>query len=83
MLLAGDVGGTKTDLAIYSNESGPHSPLAETEVHSADYPSLQAMVKEFLGQVKNGNIFWIVERSTNDDCAWQVFRFFDLFSRDS
>jgi len=52
MLIAGDIGGTKTDLAIYSNESGPHSPLAETEVHSADYPSLQAMVKEFLGQVK-------------------------------
>ena len=52
MLIAGDIGGTKTDLAIYSTESGPHAPLAETEVHSADYPSLQAMVTEFLGQVK-------------------------------
>ena len=52
MLIAGDIGGTKTDLAIYSNESGPHSPLAQTERHSADYPSLQAMVVEFLGQVK-------------------------------
>jgi len=52
MLIAGDIGGTKTDLAIYSTESGPHTPLAETEVHSADYPSLQAMVVEFLGQVK-------------------------------
>ena len=52
MLIAGDIGGTKTDLAIYSPESGPHVPLAETEVHSTDYPSLQAMVKEFLGQVK-------------------------------
>ena len=51
MLIAGDIGGTKTDLAIYSPESGPHAPLAETEVHSADYPSLQAMVREFLGQV--------------------------------
>ena len=39
-------------LAIYSNESGPHTPLASTEVRSADYPSLQAMVSEFLGQVK-------------------------------
>ena len=27
MLIAGDVGGTKTDIAIYSNESGPHLPL--------------------------------------------------------
>jgi glucokinase len=52
MLIAGDIGGTKTDLAIYSPESGPHIPLAETERHSADYPSLQAMVTEFLGQVK-------------------------------
>jgi glucokinase len=52
MLIAGDIGGTKTDLAIYSPESGPHVPLAETERHSADYPSLQAMVAEFLGQVK-------------------------------
>ena len=51
-LIAGDIGGTKTDLAIYSSESGPHAPLAETEVHSADYPSLQAMVAEFLAQVK-------------------------------
>lgn len=52
MLIAGDIGGTKTDLAIYSNESGPHAPLAQTEVHSADYPSLQAMVTEFLARVK-------------------------------
>src|SRR5262249_55725575 len=52
MLIAGDIGGTKTDLAIYSPESGPHVPLAQTEVHSADYPSLQAMVKEFLNNTK-------------------------------
>jgi glucokinase len=52
MLIAGDIGGTKTDLGIYSPGSGPHKPLAETEVHSADYPSLQAMVTEFLSQVK-------------------------------
>jgi glucokinase len=37
MLLAGDIGGTKTDLEIFSIEAGPHSPLAETKVHSADY----------------------------------------------
>jgi glucokinase len=51
MLIAGDIGGTKTDLAIYSLETGPHAPLAEAEVRSADYPSLQAMVSEFLGRV--------------------------------
>jgi glucokinase len=48
MLIAGDIGGTKTDLAIFSSEAGPHAPLAEGKVHSADYPSLQAIVKEFL-----------------------------------
>lgn len=52
MLLAGDIGGTKTDLAIFSEEAGPHSPLAEGEVHSADYPSLQAIVTEFLSKAK-------------------------------
>jgi glucokinase len=51
MMLAGDIGGTKTDLAIFSNEAGPHAPLAQAEVHSADYPSLQALAREFLTKV--------------------------------
>ena len=50
MLVAGDIGGTKTDLAIFSSEAGPHAPIAEAKVHSADYPSLQAIVKEFLAK---------------------------------
>ena len=52
MLIAGDIGGTKTDLAIFSNEGGPHAPVAEAKFHSADYPSLQAIVKEFLVKTK-------------------------------
>ena len=52
MLLAGDIGGTKTDLAIFSVEGGPHSPVTQTQVHSADYPSLQALVTEFLKEAK-------------------------------
>ena len=52
MLLAGDIGGTKTDLAIFSVEGGPHAPLNQTQVHSADYPSLQALVTEFLKDAK-------------------------------
>jgi glucokinase len=51
MLLAGDIGGTKTDLAIFSNEAGPHAPLVQEEVRSADYPSLQALAREFLTKV--------------------------------
>jgi glucokinase len=52
MLIAGDIGGTKTDLAIFSSEAGPHVPLAQSKVHSSDYPSLQAIVKEFLAEAK-------------------------------
>lgn len=50
MLIAGDIGGTKTDLGVYSREFGPHAPLAQVENHSADYASLQAMVAEFLSK---------------------------------
>ena len=50
MLIAGDIGGTKTDLAIYTTERGPHAPLAQTQFRSADFPSLQAMVRKFLDQ---------------------------------
>jgi len=51
MLIAGDIGGTKTALAIFSRESGPHVTLVESKVHSANYPSLQAIVKEFMAKV--------------------------------
>src|SRR6266851_2843685 len=52
MLIAGDIGGTKTDLAIFSSESGPLVPLAQTRVRSADYASLQTIVREFLAKEK-------------------------------
>src|SRR5262250_310182 len=48
LLIAGDVGSTKTDLAVYSARSGLRQPLAQAKFHSADFPSLQAMVTEFL-----------------------------------
>lgn len=41
----------KKDLAIFSNEAGPHAPLIQVEVHSADYPGLQAQMTEFLTKV--------------------------------
>jgi glucokinase len=51
MLLAGDIGGTKTILAIFSPDSGPKMPLAEATFPSDDYPSLQAIAREFLSRV--------------------------------
>ena len=48
MLLAGDIGGTKTVLAIISSDQGPRAPLARAEFPSAGHPSLVALVQEFL-----------------------------------
>ncbi len=48
MLLAGDIGGTKTNLAVFSPETGWRVPSAEATYPSADYPSLEALVHEFL-----------------------------------
>ncbi|MEN6478788.1 MAG: glucokinase [Anaerolineales bacterium] len=47
-LLAGDVGGTKTSLAIYALGRGVHDPLAVRTVRSADYPDLESAVLAFL-----------------------------------
>jgi glucokinase len=51
MLLAGDVGGTKTSLAVYSAEAGPNAPLSQATYLSAEYPSLQSLAHDFLSQV--------------------------------
>jgi glucokinase len=47
MILAGDIGGTKTYLAIFSPETGL-TPVTEATFRSADYPDLKAIVSEFL-----------------------------------
>lgn len=49
MLLAGDIGGTKTSLALFSPEGGLH-PQAQTTFKSTDYPSLEAIAHEFLAE---------------------------------
>ena len=50
MLLAGDIGGTKTNLAIYADEPG-HLPLAEATFPSGQFSGLEAIVREFLARV--------------------------------
>ena len=50
MLLAGDIGGTKTNLAVFSPETGWRVPLVEKTFPSSQYPSLEAIVHEFLAQ---------------------------------
>ena len=51
MLLAGDIGGTKTILAVFSAEAGPREPLAWSEFASRDFRSLSDMVAAFLKTV--------------------------------
>jgi len=51
MLLAGDVGGTKTNLGIYSEDRGPRIPIIESTFPSARFSSLEELVMEFLAQV--------------------------------
>ena len=50
MLLAGDIGGTKTHLAIYTLEKGPRAPLVEARFPSDDYPHLEDIALEFLAE---------------------------------
>ena len=54
MLLAGDIGGTKTDLALFSLESDNLThpePQAEIQItfKSGNYTSLEEIVQEFIG----------------------------------
>lgn len=52
MLLAGDVGGTKTNLAIYDPETGPRQPVVTATLPSAEFLSLEALVGAFMSDVE-------------------------------
>ncbi len=48
MILAGDVGGTKVHLALYSFDSGALKPVRDHKFPAAEYACLDDVVKEFL-----------------------------------
>ena len=52
MLIAGDIGGTKTDIAVFSTEAGPRAPVIQQRFATADYPSLESLVKDCMHQAK-------------------------------
>lgn len=52
LLLAGDVGGTKTNLGIFSPSDGWRRPIAEATFKSDSFSTLEAMLREFLDQQK-------------------------------
>src|SRR4051812_31876123 len=51
MLLAGDVGGTKTVLALFESGVGQLEKVREATFPSKDFPSLEAICAEFLQRV--------------------------------
>ena len=50
MLIAGDIGGTKTRLALVSPDAGPRNFVAEEEFQSADYTGLLPILEAFLAK---------------------------------
>lgn len=48
MILAGDIGGTKTRLALFRPEAGRLRPVAEETFPSGEYPDLDPIVEAFL-----------------------------------
>jgi glucokinase len=49
MILAGDVGGTKVHLALYNFEGGRLKPVRDQKFPAPSLPTLDAVVKQFLG----------------------------------
>jgi len=47
-LLSGDIGGTKTELALYSAEGTPHDPERKVRYTSQQYGSLEEVLGDFL-----------------------------------
>jgi glucokinase len=48
VILAGDLGGSKTDLALFSSKGDFTLPIAEATFASSEYDNLESMVSEFL-----------------------------------
>jgi len=48
MLLAGDIGGTKTILALFSSEAGPQEPVVEESFSSASHSRFEVIAKRFM-----------------------------------
>lgn len=48
MLLAGDIGGTKSRLAVFAEGSSPRAPLKEEVLQSDRFSGIESLVREFL-----------------------------------
>ncbi|MBX6365802.1 MAG: glucokinase, partial [Gemmatimonadetes bacterium] len=82
ILLAADVGGTKTDVALFDATRGPREPLLAREYRSAQHPDLESLLRAFLAEAKRpvaaacidvaGPVIGGVAQATN--LPWRVDR---------
>jgi len=49
-LLAGDIGGTKTNLGLFEGREGRLEPLLQRQYHSGSFSGLEPMIRDFLKQ---------------------------------
>src|SRR2546430_6048742 len=52
-VLAGDLGGTNTRLAIVSTDGGPRRWVTREDFHSRDHDSLEELVRSFLSRTNH------------------------------
>jgi glucokinase len=55
MILAGDIGGTKSNLALFS-ENNLRAPVVEHTFRSKDYAGLEDVIRAFLAQTASGQV---------------------------
>jgi glucokinase len=53
VILAGDVGGTKCNLALFTEKDGKLTPVLQRRFPSKDYPQFEALVGEFMKQAES------------------------------
>jgi glucokinase len=56
MLLAGDIGGTKTEIALYDNDGGIRRPLVRRRYPSGSFGSLENVIVAFLHDQPEANV---------------------------
>src|SRR5947199_9420547 len=56
MILAGDIGGTKTVLALFDGRTGPLMPVREATLASRQYARFEDVLQTFLGDRAPGAI---------------------------
>ena len=52
MILAGDIGGTKCNLALFALDGDTHRKIFEQRYESREFPTFDELISKFLSQAK-------------------------------